>query len=75
MISYRFHLKTIDDFVPPSVGMNKAEGIVIRPLKNMLLKNQDGEMQRLIIKIHGPEFNGARKQISDRTRTRMKGNT
>eukprot|EP00112_Aurelia_sp_Birch-Aquarium-sp1_P013902 Seg298.5 transcript_id=Seg298.5/GoldUCD/mRNA.D3Y31 product="RNA-editing ligase 2 mitochondrial" protein_id=Seg298.5/GoldUCD/D3Y31 len=62
-------------FPPLPLGANKAEGIVLRPLKNMLLKNHDGEMQRVIIKIQGPEFNGARKKTSDRTRTRKKENS
>jgi len=41
--------------LPPLKSINKAEGIVVKPLKNIYLDSKKGK-QRLIIKIKIPEF-------------------
>eukprot|EP00112_Aurelia_sp_Birch-Aquarium-sp1_P014386 Seg3103.1 transcript_id=Seg3103.1/GoldUCD/mRNA.D3Y31 product="RNA-editing ligase 2 mitochondrial" protein_id=Seg3103.1/GoldUCD/D3Y31 len=38
-------------------GSNKAEGVVVRPMKNILTTSAFGELERVIIKIKAPEFN------------------
>ena len=43
-------------------GTNKAEGVVIKPLKNLAVITAFGEEQRVILKRKRPEFDETRNQ-------------
>ncbi len=47
-------------------GKNVAEGIVVRPLKNLMGTDAFGDDSRLMVKIKAPEFDETRKQSGDR---------
>ena len=44
------------------LGSNRAEGIVIKPMKNIVVETAFGEKERVILKIKGPEFDETRNQ-------------
>eukprot|EP00795_Rhopilema_esculentum_P014123 gene14123-5117_t len=47
---------------PLPKGSNRAEGIVIKPMKNIVVETAFGEKERVILKIKGPEFDETRNQ-------------
>eukprot|EP00794_Sanderia_malayensis_P006659 gene6659-7411_t len=49
-----------------AAGTNVAEGIVVRPLKNILAVGPFGDLDRLMIKIKVPQFDETRKQKGDK---------
>ena len=53
-------------------GTNKAEGIVVKPMRNIIARNKNEEKERVIVKIVLPEF--VERHPSARHTVRKKGN-
>ena len=54
-------------------GTNKAEGIVVKPMRNIVARNTNEEKERVIVKILLPEF--VERHSSARRKVTKKGNS
>ena len=53
-------------------GTNKAEGVVVKPMRNIVARNENDEKERVIVKVLLPEF--VERHLSARRKVTKKGN-
>lgn len=53
-------------------GTNKAEGVVVKPMRNIVARNESNEKERVIVKVLLPEFE--ERHLSARRKVTKKGN-
>ena len=61
-VMLKMHTNQLPSAPTTTLGTNKAEGVVIRPIKNVVVKTAFGETERVIMKHKIPEFDETRNQ-------------